>query len=223
MLKKISGIRLQPIVQLTNDKIIGYEILSKIKFNANVEGFFHALTERNYEILLLKQLDVIRESGVKKKLFVNIPLAILLKKRGLELFLYQCTGQEKNINVEIQDAFLMEKMTSLQMLKLKKIISIMRVKGYSIWFDDYRDGMDKWLDTSQIIFDGIKTDYRELRRWKKNSLTMKPLIDKAKKFSKSVLIEGIETESDWLYACDSGADLGQGFMWPEDVILTTIV
>ncbi|MGP2488043.1 EAL domain-containing protein [Pantoea ananatis] len=105
MLKKISGIRLQPIVQLTNDKIIGYEILSKIKFNTNVEGFFHALTERNYEILLLKQLDVIRESGVKKKLFVNIPLAILLKKRGLELFLYQCTGQEKNINVEIQDAF----------------------------------------------------------------------------------------------------------------------
>lgn len=52
---------------------------------------------------------------------------------------------------------------------------------------------------------------------------MKPLVDEAKQFTKRILVEGIETESDLRYARASGATLGQGYLWPERVILTTVV
>jgi len=223
MLRKINGIRLQPIVRLKDNTVTGYEVLSKITSDDNVERFFNALPEKDYVTLLMRQLEIIHGVGINETLFVNLPLRIFLNKCELDFFVQREATGEKKINIEVQDAFLLEKVDSLQKRSVIKAMNRCKSHGYDIWLDDYTAGMGRWLNNPVITFDGIKTDYREIRRLKKKALSMKPLVDEAKQFTKRILVEGIETESDLRYARASGATLGQGYLWPERVILTTVV
>ncbi|KTS71422.1 EAL domain-containing protein [Pantoea stewartii] len=223
MLKKINGIRLQPIVRLEDNTVAGYEVLSKITSDDNVERFFNALPEKDYVTLLMRQLEIIHGGGMNETLFVNLPLRIFLNRCELDFFVQREAAGEKKINIEVQDAFLLEKVSSLQKRNVIKAMDWCRSHGYDIWLDDYTAGMGRWLNNTAMAFDGIKTDYREIRRFKTKALAMKPLVDEAKQFTKRILIERIETGGDLRYARASGATLGQGYLWPERVILTTVV
>lgn len=114
MLRKINGIRLQPIVRLKDNTVTGYEVLSKITSDDNVERFFNALPEKDYVTLLMRQLEIIHGVGINETLFVNLPLRIFLNKCELGFFVQREATGEKNINIEVQDAFYWKKWISFK-------------------------------------------------------------------------------------------------------------
>ncbi|MCW0350798.1 EAL domain-containing protein [Pantoea ananatis] len=216
MLSVIQGIRLQPIVRLDNNNVVGYEILSQLPSDTDVECFFQKLPTSLFVTLLEKQLMSIRRLTLSGLLFINIPVAVLLYMELSDITFFR--HPDNRIIIEIQDAQYVGEMTIKRIAKLKESITRLQRLGWSVWLDDYRPDMARWLTLAEFNFNGIKTDYHEMQKCRKNDTPIKPLVESAKRFSQNVLIEGIETAQDLYRAIDSGAALGQGFLWPESTV-----
>ncbi|BBL31578.1 hypothetical protein TH60_07745 [Pantoea ananatis] len=216
MLSVIQGIRLQPIVRLDNNNVFGYEILSLLPSNTDVECFFQKLPTSLFVTLLEKQLMSIRRLTLSGLLFINIPVAVLLNMELSDITFFR--HPDNRIVIEVQDAQHVGEMTVKRIAKLKESIKRLQHLGWSVWLDDYRTDMATWLTLAEFNFNGIKTDYHEMQKCRKNGTPIKPLVESAKRFSQNVLIEGIETAQDLYRAIDSGAALGQGFLWPESTV-----
>lgn len=216
MLSVIQGIRLQPVVRLDNNNVVGYEILSQLPSGTDVECFFQKLPTSLFVTLLEKQLMSIRRLTLSGLLFINIPVAVLLNMELSDITFFR--HPDNRIVIEVQDAQHIGEMTAKRIAKLKESIKRLQRLGWSVWLDDYRPDMATWLALAEFNFNGIKTDYHEMQKCRKNGTSIKPLVESAKRFSQNVLIEGIETSQDFYRAIDSGAALGQGFLWPESTV-----
>lgn len=213
----------QPIVNLTNHTIIGYEALSRGPKNTEYENPY-ALFNIADEAGLLFELDRIcrrkafkNAIGLKKnlKLFVNIfPSTIhdpVFKGKYLKSFLKDIAINPHNIVLEVSEKQVIENFEIFQ--KASKYYSDI---GFAIAIDDTGTGYSNLQSLINLKLQYIKIDISLIRHVNKNILKqrlVKALTQLGVSMKADIIAEGIETKEEMNTLIELGVIYGQGFLF----------
>lgn len=214
--------RYQPIINLKNGEIYGYEALAKIDPNpggvSNEELFTTAIRESLiYDLEMLcrrRALMGAKAFGVTdRKLFINVIPSLLEDKqyqRGLANVVVKDTGFPiDNIVLEMT-----ERATTTYERSFKDIVDGFRAEGFKIALDDLGAGQAGLRLMVELEPDIVKLD-RFLITDIHKSYVKKMLLSSVLGLSRSmgvlVIAEGIEKMEDLETIHALGVDLGQGY------------
>ena len=202
-------IRLQPLVDLNNGSIYGYEALCSRNFcDANACGQFpsaerilRAITSdckdiRNFQLFINMTID---DAGNKNfgKLFLNA-----LEELGVD-------GEQ--VVLEVNES------TPPEMLaQAKQSLSLLRMHNVKIALDDFGTQCSTLELMSEIPLDIIKIDKKFVQNApysKKNRSLLKFCVDVSHNIGCKVVAEGIETEDQFECVKEFNVDIGQGFFF----------
>lgn len=215
------GVEYQPIVRLVNNEIYGYECLSRFfdqQNNAIRPDLVYASLHNNPLSLftveyLQKQLQLANAPDCKH-LFVNLDQDSYFASEIFDSsnpFVQLFKGYKKtNVVVElIENTHLSDAIMSLAM------IENLTQNKLNTALDDLFDP-ESMLSTAVILkVDYIKLDKSVIKN-QHDMLFMslvKSVIGFAHEVGKKVILEGVETESDRLFAISIDADFVQGFLY----------
>ncbi|TPD00077.1 EAL domain-containing protein [Escherichia coli] len=204
--KDIECFRLEPFIDLSTYRIIGYEVLSKLSGGLNAERWFSEISGRQQIDILHHQLYNI-SSKINTSCFYNLTIEGFI---NLEYSDIEYIASFPNVSIEISNAsqiyFLGEKASSL----LFKKIEALRSLNIKIWVDDclFEDIM--FFKAYRDKIDGIKIDKHEAQ-----SVHLLNMINLLKNSfgNLPILIEGVESENILNLVLTSGANLAQGYYW----------
>ena len=215
----------EPIVDVRNDTIYGYEALSKFEIDQSListEEIFRKLHHNNRLFFELekrnKQLQI-NNYNENKKLFLNFDADIVhtnAQKEYWELFL---KTYKKDIVVEItENGSDDEKSTEI----MHAFSSWLKSKGIDSALDDFaQDGsMFSFFLMNRSKY--IKIDKSFLFQIKKNRAYieyLKGLLKTIKLNKQKSIIEGVETHSDYLMVKEFEADYMQGYYFSDLMII----
>ncbi|GEM_PF-209945 len=202
----ISGIRLQPLMLTSTHIVVAHEVLICLNGQETNEHFFSRLPAKDKLAIFFWQAEmVLQRHGT---FFLNLPVSILCDSVAMES-LYSFT-HENRLVIELQDpekALLLDKKSQHDLLwNIKQL----RKNGWMVWLDDWKVSLHNYFINSGIVFDGVKIDRSVI-----SSRNLGSLVKLARQLAPFILVEGIETAPLLEYATFSGADLGQGYLWPE--------
>ncbi|WP_164971837.1 EAL domain-containing protein [Lelliottia nimipressuralis] len=198
--------RLEPFIDLSNNRIIGYEVLSQLKHQVNVEQWFARLSGRQQIDLLLKQISCVSES-VKDTCFYNLSVEGFLFLTPSDI---DDIATFDNICLEVADSSLLKSLTRKEHYVFYKNIRRLQTLGVGIWVDDFCVEDLISLPDYYGKFDGIKIDSKEMRTHYLGDIIhiVKNILGDI-----PVLIEGVESKRDLEKGMCSGANLAQGYYW----------
>lgn len=211
----IKAIRLQPIMFLHNAEKYGYEVLSEISGTTNYEQWFQGLNNKDLIDIWQWQFSRLTSLFVRQKMFLNLTVATLATPE----LVCGLLPQARHSMLELQDPENLAALDEHGMQRLREGLQTLRQGGVSLWLDDYRPLYDAELARLGWFFDGVKIDHHEFHHYRCSPLALADIVRKAQQFGAVTLIEGIESQDDYLTAKMSKANLGQGFLWPEVRIL----
>lgn len=199
----------EPIVDMLNNEVIGYEGLCRSELgNVNPETFFKTLSINEHFDLLSKQLQKYQkwveqhpEIYQGRRLFLNINQELLVEDDLLALFIPYYRHYPISLELEPQYP-----LTCTQRLAIKSIIG---AHGIPVWFDDYADGV---LLATYEIWSGVKLDrhfFWSLARDSKKNITLESHFT-----AENLICEGVETSQEKDVALALGMRYGQGYLWP---------
>lgn len=208
---EIKSIRLQPIYNLLNAQLYGYEVLSEISAATDNEQWFHQQSA-NYLLALHQwQIQQLKALSIKGKLFLNLPLAAL----QLPEIEKQLGEETRDTIIELQDPETLLTMNAVQIMKLRQQLAKLTIAGFTVWLDDYRPEYNAILNLLNWQFGGIKIERQVFQMQRYSPSMLSELVSHVRRYGKKILIEGIETEEDLFTVLQSSADLAQGFFWSE--------
>lgn len=197
-------IRLQPLVNLNNGSIYGYEALCN---KNNLAEFPSA------EYILRNVVTNCKNIG-NFQLFINMTIADAGNKDFGKLFLNALEELEvdgERIILEVNEN------TPPEMLEqTKKSLSLLRVHNVRIALDDFGTRYSTLELMSEIPLDIIKIDKRFTHNApysKKNRSLLKFCVDVSHNIGCKVVAEGIETKSQLECVKEFDVDIGQGFFF----------
>ncbi|EPZ2455096.1 EAL domain-containing protein [Citrobacter youngae] len=202
----IEQYRLEPFIDLSCNRIVSYEVLSKLKSHVNVEQWFASLSGRQQIDLLLEQIHCINES-VADTCFYNLSVEGFLRLTSTDI---EEIGLFNNISMEVMDSSVLKFLSRKEQYLFFKNTRRLKILGVKIWADDF--GLEDLisLPVYHNQFDGIKVDHKELRTPHINNIIH---IVKKMLGNIPVLIEGVESETDLDRSLRSGANFAQGYYW----------
>ncbi|WP_181012961.1 EAL domain-containing protein [Citrobacter amalonaticus] len=202
----IEHYRLEPLIDLSRNRIVGYEVLSKLKFDVNVEQWFARLSGRQQIDLLLAQISCVSES-VADTCFYNLSVDGFLCLTSADI---EEIARFTNICLEVADSSALKLLNSKKQYLFFKNTRDLQTLGIKIWVDDFCLDDLISLPAYHGKFDGVKIDRKEIR-----APHLGDVIHIVKKMLGDipVLIEGVESESDLYKGMCSGANLAQGYYW----------
>lgn len=208
--KKVSGLRFQPLRLLQDGSVFGYEILSDFYCNKDPEKIIQEMTEREHLSLFIFQANIaIKMKGIY---LINLPTCLFVSQEAMTVILN--TRNSNRLIIELQDPENLSMMPFKKRMLLSKNIACLQKAGWQIWLDDWKKETDIFTLLPHTCFNGVKID-KSLAE-KRN---LPELVETARAIAKVIVVEGIETNSVLIHAKKSGADLGQGFLWPQTRIL----
>ncbi len=219
--KKHIKTHFQPIYDIQNDRIFGYEALTRgpkgsyfysaetlfeyaIKF-----GIIEKLDELCYKNAILNSVNLSDDMRV----FLNLELITVLKKKNLEEKLIQALkdAEKKYDNFILE---ITERSVVSNFEKLRESINYLREYGFKIAIDDAGVGYASLGMISELSPDFIKLDISLIKDINK-SIIKQNLITAfynfAIKQNITLVAEGIENEKDLSTIKNIGIRLGQGF------------
>jgi diguanylate cyclase (GGDEF)-like protein len=221
----------QPIVSLTDGKIIGYEALSRIleentsdkALDLSIEHIFIIAEKMNklweFEKLCRKKaLENAKHILVdtEKKLFLNVnPNVIndvLFKDGFTKRRLVYEYGQNLNFNNIVFE--ITERNAIVDKKAFLDSIEHYRKQNYGIAIDDVGSGYSGLNAINEIKPDIIKLDMNLIRNIDKDETKQflcKAMIDFGKNAEIKIIAEGIETEEELQMLIKLGVDFGQGY------------
>lgn len=211
VMDRVKNIRLQPIFDLHNAQIFGYEVLSEISTTTDNEAWFHHQSANQLLALYQWQLQQPELLSIKGMLFLNLPFAAL----QLPEIEKQLAGKPRNTIIEMQDPEILLTMNAEQVMKLRQQLAKLSRAGLSIWLDDYHPNYSAALNQLNWHFGGVKIDRHAFQMHRHSPDMLIELVNRARRYGSNILIEGIETEDDLFAVLQSSADLAQGFFWSE--------
>lgn len=207
--------KLEPIVDLLDGMVVGYEGLSCCR-NSKIENehFFKSLHISDHIDLLSRQLtkykkwvEVNPEIYKDKTLYLNVSRELLSIDDFCSLFLPFNQHYQIGLELEFNDGDCkFNKMELLTIARLNKI-------GIQIWLDDY------FGDASPLHshdWDVVKIDKEYFWSMYDNQSCNRKMVHTLKN---RVVCEGIETEEHKDFAVRLGALYGQGYLWPHQSTL----
>lgn len=212
----------QPIIDVTNHTIYGYETLSR---GVRPDGSMISAVElfsKAKKLDLLFQLDrLCRESSIiaaananiQNKVFINfIPTTIYqpeLCLKTTEAVLEKYKLKSNQIVFEVVET---EEVDDFH--HLNKILDYYKSKGFSTALDDLGSGFSDMNAFIKLNPTYLKVDRDLISNIDTNvvyQLKLKEYIDHARKISAIVLAEGVETKQEFEYLKQVGVDLVQGY------------
>ncbi|NDJ59243.1 EAL domain-containing protein [Enterobacteriaceae bacterium 4M9] len=213
-LQLVEGIRLQPLIALGTGELQGHEVLTLLAPDVQVEAFFETLSTEACLLLFFKQLEIIRRLVEPGLFFMNLPVRVFTDPDCMQRLLRVRSCYRRNVVAEVQDPEYLLTAEVAQRRVLKANVYRLRSRGWSVWLDDLTPAVSEGIKNEGFWFDGVKTCRHELARH-----TLPQLVCDARELGRMVLVEGIETDEELALARSSGADWGQGFLWPERTLL----
>ncbi|MCK9338009.1 MAG: EAL domain-containing protein [Arcobacteraceae bacterium] len=209
----------QPIVDIKTLEIIGYEALSRFKYNGSnippkdVFEYCH----KNVDLFFALEMDMKKHQFKNRpenaKLFINFDPHVFYKRDGAN-DVFECFSKHTNFVIELVE-------NSHQSVNIELLIDIFRKFDYKFAIDDFFQD-----NTLLSIFllnncDYLKLDMGILKELKANRsfyLIVDGLVNFAHSNDKLVILEGIENEIDLQIAKDRNIDLLQGFYFEKQFI-----
>ncbi|MCB8818619.1 EAL domain-containing protein [Desulfosporosinus shakirovi] len=194
-----TAIALQPIVNLQNSSIIGYEALARWH-NFSPE-FIFALAEKHHDVdslesLVVKEIQRIRDL-VPGLLFINVHPAVTNPK------LWSIFGQRKVV-LEITEA---------QSINFRGAYRL-REMGFPLALDDLGTGHSTFEALLQLQPEFLKLDkvLTQATNFKDRNNLFAAMVDYAWRSGSQVIAEGIETKEQLQAAKKTGCHFGQGYL-----------
>lgn len=212
----------QPILSLSDAKIVGYEALirgpSDSPLHSPLQLFKAALICNSLEQLemLCRELSIqaFARSGVSGKLFLNVnPLLLLTADHpsGLTKQMLQEAGLDPaRVVIELSEQYQVEDATLLV-----KAVHHYRQLGFQIAIDDLGSGFSGLKLWSELEPDIVKIDryfISDVHRDPTKKAFVQNIIRLAKATGAHIVAEGIETQEELLLCRELGADLAQGYL-----------
>lgn len=215
---------LQPIVRLSDRRIIGFEALARWQANGgevNAPGAFIPAAERSGligplgDLILHRVCSMYEHHGwlVDRGLSIAVNIAasqfddqLVNKLTGL---LDEYPAIEGLLSLEITEGTAMSGSGSSLML-----IRDLRALGFKVSVDDFGTGYSSLSYLKQFPLDTLKIDrsfVMELQPDTDGYVVVKAIIDLAQALGLKTVAEGIETEAQMQLLAQLGCDFGQGY------------
>lgn len=211
----MEGIRLQPFMDLNTGEQTGQEALSALSKGVEPELFFRTFTPEVCLLQFFDLMDIVLQMKLTTPTFLNLPVRVLAEPECLRRLTKIRACYRRNVVIEIQDPAALVIAEDL----VPNAVGTLRDYGWQVWLDDLTYSVCHILSRTGMLFDGVKIDRNELT----NMLNLEDLVKQSKNLlayqEHNILIEGIETEDDLARARNSGASLGQGFLWAETKVM----
>lgn len=212
----------QPIIDLKNASIYGYELLSRgIKKDGGIMPpfeMFSLAAESDLTFNLDRQaretaiISAAREN-ITEKLFINfLPSVIYNPDVCLKTTIHLINKyhfKPENIAFEVVET---EEIRDTN--HLSNILDFYRARGFKIALDDLGSGYSSLNNLSKLHPNYMKVDIEIIRNIHEDSFkqaVFEALVLMAKKTGIKVLAEGIETKAELDYVASRGADFAQGY------------
>lgn len=218
----------QPIVKCAGDPdssvIVGYESLCRRYQNGVTIGAFDAIEEAR-RAGLLSELDgymAMLNVGVSRSLPENNMLTCNVSARSLTD--YSLISRVEVESVKAQNMVLEitegDKLNKKEFAILGRAIDRLKDRGWKIAIDDFGDGHSSLRYFNRLDVDIVKISRDTLldittARNKERRKFMKDMVSSLKAQLITVIIEGVETESELKVSQQLGADYHQGFLFGE--------
>jgi EAL domain-containing protein (putative c-di-GMP-specific phosphodiesterase class I) len=213
----------QPIICFTDNKIIGYEALSRGPEGTEYENPY-LLFDAAAEVELMFELDRLckkktllnaKSISPEHKLFINCLPTIVhdpeFRDAYLDSFLRELNITPANIVLEITER------EAIENYKLfKEAVLYYSGRGFAIAIDDTGTGYSGLETVAELRPNFIKLDISIIRDIDKNipkQELIKAIMAFSKELNSTVIAEGIETEEELHILRELGINFGQGFLF----------
>jgi diguanylate cyclase (GGDEF)-like protein len=223
----------QPIISLTDGKVLGYEALSRVtcpSFILNTEELFRLASEYNClwdleQLCRRKTLEAafLQPKATKeKKLFINVNPRVMhdtkFRNGFTKEYLLKYNMIPENIIFEITEREAIHDIESFQ-----AVIEHYKKQHYKIAIDDAGAGYSGLNLISDIHPHYLKLDMKLIRNIDKDNLKyglVKALLEFSRITNIGIIAEGIETKEELKTLVNLGVSYGQGYyiQKPEEVI-----
>lgn len=202
----IAHYRLEPFIDLSANRIIGYEVLSQLRNGINPEQWFLQLSGRQQINFLRQQIQLV-SAKVKDTCFYNLSVEGFISLNHCDI---EDIAAFSHVCLEVADASALKFIDDKSRYVFFKNTQRLRFCGVNVWLDDFV--IDDLINLPSYIdnFDGIKVDKSEIKT--KNLAGIIKLI-KIVLGNLPVLIEGVESDYDLGKGVAAGADIAQGYLW----------
>ncbi|MFH1077343.1 MAG: EAL domain-containing protein [Pseudomonadota bacterium] len=223
IIKEEIGTCFQPIVNMVEHKVVGYEALSRGPKGTPYESPYFLFTVAE-ETGLMFELDnlcrrkaFINAQDLKngEKLFVNILPASIhdpeFRGKYLKEFLAEVKISAENIVLEVSEKEAIENFSIFRATS-KQVKDI----GFAIAVDDTGMGYSNFESLLQLAPDFIKLDISMIHEIDKNKLKqglVRAIGQIAASMNTQVIAEGIETKEEYIALLELGITFGQGFFF----------
>lgn len=219
MFSCIDGIKIQQLTNLNTGAVMGAEVLSVLSVGIDPETFFRVLSPELCLILFFDQIDAVKQIKMDTLFFLNLPVRVLGDKECIYRINQLRCCYRNNIVIELQDPHELINADTDYIKNVKQGISALRKKGWRVWLDDLTYITLGSIIKSGIVFDGVKIDKHIMWKCRNKPGYLALLVNLCRILigdnKKNILVEGIETVCDYNLAKMSGAEWGQGILWPE--------
>ena len=209
----------QPIVEMTNRKAVGYEVLGRSRlFGLKTPGeMFAAASELSLEGKLSESfrlcgLEVSKHLPNKLNLFLNThPVELGTDELVESLRTLREYEPDQTITLEIHEAAV----TNLKMMRnLRQVLSDLNIL---LAFDDFGEGRARLVELGDVKPHFVKFDMNLTRCISRATSERQGIVatiaNLVKELGITVLAEGVESEEDHEILQEMGFDLGQGFYY----------
>lgn len=215
------GVCYEPIIDITDMNIMGYEALSRFKYKNNLisPNTFFKVAHDDVDFFFyiestLKQFQL-KHRIDDKKLFLNLDPDVCVQESQIEFWVEQFKSYE-NIVIEI--------------IENSDEENIEDVKHFMEWMDMYKlpYAYDDFGKPNSIFFTSLldKSAYLKLDIYFLRTIKVQPsyaeilkgMVKFAKINNKYTILEGVETQQDLQIAKDVGVDYIQGYLFKNEFI-----
>lgn len=198
----IEKIRLQPLVSLKNEFVVGYEALYRKE----------DLTEFPSATAIVE--SIFQNYNFKSRLYVNMTPNDAIDPNFAKDFLSKLDSlkiSRKNIVLEVNES------TNPEFIELiKKNLGLLRSRGVKIALDDFGTEYSTLNFLQELPVDIVKIDQKFVQMApssKKARSIMKFAVQVSHDLGCKVIAEGIETTEILDCVAEAGADIGQGYIF----------
>lgn len=213
----IKGYKFEPIINVAQNSVFAYEMLSILEQDVDSECFFSSSSSCLMWDIIQEQLQIISEKITCQNIFINIPCSILMDDTKVSQMI---NNHPPNVIIELQNPERISFYNEVETKHLVNNVLRMQKNGLTVWLDDIQlHFFDDAMKMRQVI-SGVKIDKHEF--WKAYSENnVQNLIQQVLQISDSIIVEGIESDKHLQSINLPVPCFGQGYWWRTECINRT--
>lgn len=207
LIKQVRYLRLEPFVDIEDNRIVGFEVLSLLNPTISTKQWFSQRKGRELVDLLNYQLLKISSLQLQERCFFNLSVLgiIALTKHDIKFI----SGFE-NVAIEVNEVSDLKGLSAEEHDTFLANLDFLRGNGIQIWLDDFTLDDLIFFDFYRENIDGIKINRREVKKtWLREEISIIKNVNNGV----NILVEGIECDDDMESVVKAGARLAQGYLW----------